>query len=83
MPVYPYEGISPQIEKDVLIAPGAMVVGRVKIGEGSAIWYNAVLRGDVHDIVIGRYSNIQDGAMRIPDEAAALRAAFPRWWGTM
>ena len=63
MPVYPYEGISPQIEKDVLIAPGAMVVGRVKIGEGSAVWYNAVLRGDVHDIVIGRYSNIQDGAI--------------------
>ena len=53
MPVYPYEGISPQIEKDVLIAPGAMVVGRVKIGEGSAVWYNAVLRGDVHDIVMG------------------------------
>ena len=61
MPVYPYEGISPQIEKDVLIAPGAMVVGRVKIGEGSAIWYNAVLRGDVHDIVIGRGSGLETG----------------------
>ena len=33
MPVYPYEGVSPQIESDVLLCPGAMVVGRVKIGE--------------------------------------------------
>ncbi len=63
MPVYPYEGVTPEIESDVLMAPGAMVVGRVKIGAGSSVWYNAVLRGDVHDIVIGRYSNIQDGAL--------------------
>ena len=63
MPVYPYEGVSPQIASDVLLCPGAMVVGRVKIGEGSAVWYNAVLRGDVHDIVIGRYANIQDGVL--------------------
>ena len=52
MPVYPYEGVTPQIEQDVLLCPGAMVVGRVKIGAGSSIWYNAVIRGDVHDVVI-------------------------------
>ena len=63
MPIYPYEGVMPQIEKDVLLCPGAMVVGRVKIGAGSSVWYNAALRGDVQDIVIGRYSNIQDGAI--------------------
>ena len=45
MPIYPYKGVTPQVESDVLIAPGAMVVGRVKIGEGSAVWYNAVLGG--------------------------------------
>ena len=63
MPVYPYEGVTPQIESDVLLCPGAMVVGRVKIGEGSSIWYNAVIRGDVHDVVIGRYTSIQDGTL--------------------
>ena len=63
MPVYPYEGVTPQIEKDVLLAPGAMVVGRVKIGEGSSVWYNAVIRGDVHDVIIGKYTSIQDGTL--------------------
>ena len=63
MPVYPYEGVTPQIEKDVLLCPGAMVVGRVRIGEGSSVWYNAVIRGDVHDVVIGRYTSIQDGTI--------------------
>ena len=63
MPVYPYEGVSPEIEEDVLLCPGAMVVGRVKIGEGSSVWYNAVIRGDVHDVIIGRYTSIQDGAL--------------------
>ena len=37
MPVYPYEGVMPEIEQDVLLCPGAMVVGRVKIGAGSSI----------------------------------------------
>lgn len=63
MPVYPYEGVTPQIEQDVLLCPGAMVVGRVKIGAGSSVWYNAVIRGDVHDVVIGKYTSIQDGAL--------------------
>ena len=63
MPIYPFEGMIPQIEKDVLLCPGAMVVGRVRIGEGSSVWYNAVIRGDVHDVVIGRYTSIQDGTI--------------------
>ena len=63
MPVYPYEGVMPEIEQDVLLCPGAMVVGRVKIGAGSSIWYNAVIRGDVHDVVIGRNTSIQDGTL--------------------
>ena len=63
MPVYPYEGTLPEIAEDVLLCPGAMIVGRVKIGEGSSVWYNAVIRGDVHDVVIGRYSSIQDGTV--------------------
>ncbi len=60
MPVLPYQGKWPQIAPDVFIAEGAMVIGDVTIGEGSSVWYNAVLRGDTAPIRIGRRSNIQD-----------------------
>ena len=60
--VYPYGKILPVIEDEVLIAPGARVIGRVTLKQGVSVWHNAVLRGDVHDIVIGPYSNIQDNA---------------------
>jgi len=63
MPVFPYEGAEPQIEQDVLLAPGAMVIGRVKIGQGSSVWYNAVIRGDVHEVIIGQNTSIQDGTL--------------------
>ena len=51
------------IHKSVKIFPGAKVVGDVKIGERSAIWYNAVVRGDMGSITIGKYSNIQDNCV--------------------
>lgn len=54
---------SPQLGKGVYIAKGAIVVGDVSIGEGSSVWYNAVLRGDIERIVIGKGSNIQDNAV--------------------
>lgn len=44
----------------VWIAPGAIVVDEVKIGQGSSIWYNAVVRGDIAPVVIGKNSNIQE-----------------------
>ena len=54
--------IKPQIHKDAFVAETASVIGDVKIGEGSSVWYGAVVRGDIEDIVIGKYSNIQDNA---------------------
>jgi carbonic anhydrase/acetyltransferase-like protein (isoleucine patch superfamily) len=51
------------IDETVFIADGAKIVGSVSIGEYSSVWYNAVLRGDRSRIVIGRYSNIQDGCI--------------------
>ena len=60
--VYPYRNILPEIGEEVFIAPGARVIGRVKLEKGVSIWHNAVLRGDVNDIVIGAYSNIQDNS---------------------
>jgi carbonic anhydrase/acetyltransferase-like protein (isoleucine patch superfamily) len=44
----------------VFVAPTATVVGDVVLGEGSSVWYGAVIRGDVGSIRIGRRTNIQD-----------------------
>ena len=52
-----------QLHKSVYIAPGAVVVGDVTIGEESSVWFNAVLRGDVEAIKIGKQTNIQDGCV--------------------
>lgn len=51
---------SPKIGKKVYIDPGAHVIGRVSVGDHSSIWPGVVLRGDIHQIKIGKYSNIQD-----------------------
>ena len=60
--LYSYKGKSPKIHKDVFLAPEAVVVGDVEIGEGSSIWFNAVVRGDVSPVRIGKNTNIQDNA---------------------
>ncbi len=56
-------GFTPEIGEDVFLAETAVVIGDVKIGRDSSIWYNAVLRGDVNSITIGERSNIQDGVV--------------------
>ncbi len=53
----------PQIAENVFIAENATVIGRVKIGKDSSVWYNAVLRGDIDEIIVGERTNIQDGAL--------------------
>lgn len=63
MPLISYNGTYPEIENDVFIAYNACIIGNVKIGAGSSIWYNSVLRGDVNKIVIGERTNIQDGSI--------------------
>src|SRR5947207_4157571 len=53
----------------VYIAQGAIVVGDVTRGEYSSVWYNAVLRGDINQIVVGHHTNIQDNAvLHLADE---------------
>lgn len=47
----------------VYLAEGARIVGDVTIGEGSSMWYNAVIRGDSNPIVIGENTNVQDNAV--------------------
>ncbi|MGV3697064.1 gamma carbonic anhydrase family protein [Flavobacterium sp.] len=56
-------GKSPQIPNDCYIAENATIVGDVVLGESCSVWFNAVIRGDVHYIKIGNKVNIQDGAI--------------------
>ena len=51
------------VASSVFIAPGAIVVGDVTIGDDSTVWFSAVIRGDVDKIMIGTRSNIQDGCI--------------------
>ena len=59
----PFDGVFPRAAAGVFLAPGAVVIGDVEIGEDSSIWFNAVIRGDVAPIRIGRRSNVQDNAV--------------------
>ena len=54
---------NPQIPDDCYIADNATIVGEVTMGNQCSIWYNAVIRGDVHYIKIGNKVNVQDGAI--------------------
>ncbi len=55
-----YQGVSPRIHESCYVDESAQVIGDVEIGENSSVWMNAVLRGDVFAIRIGRNSNVQD-----------------------
>ncbi len=61
--IYPIKGISPSIGKNTFIAENATIVGDVVMGDNCSVWFNTVIRGDVHSIRIGNNVNIQDGAI--------------------
>ena len=61
--IKPVNGKYPQISKDCFIAENATIIGEVFIGKQCSVWFNAVIRGDVHFIKIGNKVNIQDGAV--------------------
>jgi carbonic anhydrase/acetyltransferase-like protein (isoleucine patch superfamily) len=56
-------GSNPQIHPSAFVAGNATVLGDVRLGEESSVWYQCVLRADINRIAIGRGSNIQDGAV--------------------
>ena len=56
-------GKSPLIPEDCYVAENATIVGDVQFGQSCSVWFNAVVRGDVHFIKIGNKVNIQDGAI--------------------
>jgi len=55
-----YNGMTPQIPDTCYVDDSAQLIGDVVLGEHASVWMNAVLRGDVHSIRMGHYSNIQD-----------------------
>lgn len=57
------EGKSPQFGKDCWFAENATIVGEVSMGDNCSVWFNAVIRGDVHFIKMGNMVNVQDGAV--------------------
>ncbi len=60
--VFSYESRLPTLHKTVFLAQGCRIIGDVTISECGNIWFNTVIRGDVHPIQIGKYTNIQDNS---------------------
>lgn len=56
-------GTSPRIAATAFVAPGAVLVGDVELGDQASVWYGCVLRGDVNGIRLGARSNLQDGTI--------------------
>jgi len=61
--IAPLNGRTPVVPASAFVAPTAVVVGDVVLGEEASVWYGSVLRGDVGPIVIGARTNIQDGCV--------------------
>jgi carbonic anhydrase/acetyltransferase-like protein (isoleucine patch superfamily) len=63
MAVYKLRGDAPQIPATAFVAPEATLIGKVRLGEGTGIWFGAVLRGDNELLSVGEGSNVQEGVV--------------------
>ena len=61
--IRPFRGTHPQVHPTAFIEESAQVIGDVHVGEEASVWFNAVVRGDVFYIRIGRRTNVQDGTV--------------------
>ncbi len=67
----------PTLGQGVFVAPGAVVIGDVTLGDCSSVWYNAVLRGDINRIEVGHHTNIQDNVVvHLADEIPCLIGSY-------
>ncbi|KAA3607050.1 MAG: gamma carbonic anhydrase family protein [Calditrichaeota bacterium] len=74
--IYNYLDKSPQLDESVFVAPSADVIGNVTIGKDSSVWFQSVIRGDMHYIKIGSRTNVQDGCvLHITNNTAPLNIA--------
>jgi carbonic anhydrase/acetyltransferase-like protein (isoleucine patch superfamily) len=72
MRLYRLGDVRPQLSQDAWVAPGAVLIGDVRLAERASIWFNAVLRGDNEPIHIGADSNVQDGCVFHTDPGLPL-----------
>src|SRR6202045_2317921 len=63
MPLFAFEGRSPQIDPTAFVAPTATLIGDVTVEAGASVWFNAVLRADYGPIMVREGANIQDGSV--------------------
>ena len=70
--IYELDGIAPTIGRDVWIAPGAQVMGKVVLEDEAGIWFGVILRGDNEVIHIGRGTNLQENVVCHTDMGFAL-----------
>jgi carbonic anhydrase/acetyltransferase-like protein (isoleucine patch superfamily) len=63
MPLFSFEGLTPQVHTGAFIAPTATLVGDVIVEEGASIWYGAVIRADYAPVIVRRRANVQDNAV--------------------
>ncbi|MEM6515356.1 MAG: gamma carbonic anhydrase family protein [Bacteroidota bacterium] len=61
--ILPVQGKIPNIPSNCFIAENATIVGEVSMGDNCSVWFNTVIRGDVHFIKMGDKVNVQDGAI--------------------
>ena len=61
-----------RIEGEVFVADSADIIGSVVLKNKSSVWFNAVVRGDSDEIIIGEESNVQDGALLHTDPGIPL-----------
>lgn len=63
MSIIPFEGRTPALHPSVFVADGSRIIGDVRIGCDSSVWFNSVLRGDINTIAVGERTNIQDSSI--------------------
>ena len=63
MPLFSFEGLTPQVHAGAFVAPTATLVGDVIVEDGASIWYGAVIRADYAPVIVRRGANVQDNAV--------------------
>ncbi|HEX9269534.1 MAG TPA: gamma carbonic anhydrase family protein [Candidatus Limnocylindria bacterium] len=72
MPSYAFKGKSPRVHPTAFVAPTAVLIGDVDLGEHASVWFGTVLRGDMDRIEIGARSNVQDNSTVHTDAGAPV-----------
>jgi len=75
MPAFRLDPYTPELDPSVWIAPGASVIGHVRMGPGCSVWFGAVIRADNDLIALGEQVNVQDGAILHTDPGYPLQIA--------